>query len=90
MDLERDVERRLRRGVEAMGGLCVKHGQDGWPDRIVMLPDGRIYWVELKQRLGVQSDLQRYRARELRDVGQQVVLLWSVDEVDAWLKKLEK
>ncbi len=86
MDLERDVERRLVRVVEGLGGLCVKHGQDGWPDRIVMLPGGRLYWVELKRRKGVQSDLQKYRARQLDAVGQKVQYLWSADAVDGWIE----
>lgn len=86
MDLERDVERRLIRRVEDLGGLCVKAGQDGWPDRIVMLPGGRLYWVELKRRKGVQSDLQKYRARQLEAVGQKVQYLWSTDAVDGWIE----
>lgn len=86
MDLERDVERRLIRRVEDIGGLCIKHGQDGWPDRIVMLPGGRLFWVELKRRVGVQSDLQKYRARQLEQVGQKVQYLWSTDAVDGWIE----
>ena len=86
MDLERDVERRLVRAVEGLGGLCVKAGQDGWPDRIVMFPGGRLYWVELKRLKGVQSDLQKYRARQLEAVGQQVQYLWSTDAVDGWIE----
>ena len=87
MDLERDVERRLARRVEELGGLCIKHGQDGWPDRIVMLPGGRLYWVELKRPHGRLADLQMYRAVELGKVGQQVVCLWSVDDVEKWIKE---
>ena len=85
MDLERDVERRLTHLVEQAGGICLKHGQDGWPDRIVMLPGGKIIWVELKRRVGVIADLQRYRAIQLAKVGQQVVVLRSVSEVNEFM-----
>lgn len=87
MELERDVEQYLIRQVEAVGGLCIKHGQDGWPDRIVMLPGGRAIWAEVKRKTGYQSDLQLYRAAELAKVGQVVVCLWSREDVDQLLKK---
>ena len=88
MDLERDVERRLAYLVEQAGGICLKHGQDGWPDRIVMLPGGKIVWVELKRPTGVTADLQLYRAVQLVKVGQQVVVLRSVPEVNAFIEGL--
>ena len=86
MELERDIEQYLTKQVEKIGGICLKHGQDGWPDRIVLLPGGRIVWVELKRREGIWSDLQRYRARQLRDVGQEVTLAWNRDDVDKIIK----
>lgn len=87
VELERDVEQHLMRSVESMGGMCIKHGQDGWPDRIVLLPDGRVTWVELKRTKGKLADLQKYRAAQLEKVGQEVVCLWSKDEVDKWIKE---
>ena len=88
MNLERDVEQRLTRRVEALSGLCIKAGQDGWPDRIVMLPGGVLVWVELKRKTGKLSDLQRYRRTQLEQVGQRVQYLWSVDAVDGFIDGL--
>jgi hypothetical protein len=88
MELERDVEQRLTRRVEALDGVCLKHGQDGWPDRIVMLPGGVLVWVELKRSTGKLSDLQQYRRRQLEQVGQRVQYLWSVDAVDGFIDGL--
>jgi hypothetical protein len=82
MELERDVERYLIRRVEQAGGVCLKHGQDGWPDRIVILPGGRLIWIETKRRIGVQSDLQKHRIRQLQALGQDARFIWSKDEVD--------
>lgn len=90
MDLERDVEQHLVRRVETLGGLCIKHGQDGWPDRIVMLPGGRLFWVETKKKGGRIADLQTYRARQLEQVGQKVQYLWSTDAVDGWLEGINE
>ena len=87
MELERDVEQYLARRVEGMGGICLKHGQDGWPDRIVMLPSGRLIWVETKRKTGELADLQVYRAFQLGKVGQYVVSVWSKDDVDELLRE---
>ena len=88
MNLERDVEQRLVDLVERAGGICLKHGLDGWPDRIVMLPGGEIVWVELKRPTGTLAALQKYRAALLTRVGQRVVCLRSVSEVNAFIVEL--
>lgn len=88
MDLERDVERRLVDLVERAGGICLKHGQDGWPDRIVMLPGGVLVWVETKRPKGTPAALQKYRASQLESVGQHVVFLWSKDAVEGFIDGL--
>ena len=49
--LEKDIERRLRGEVKKIGGLCLKWespGYTGVPDRIILLPGGRIFFAELK------------------------------------------
>ena len=90
MELEKDIERYLMRKVEQAGGLCIKHGDYGWPDRIVFLPGGQVTWVELKRATGKLADMQRYRAVQLAKVGQEVVCLWSKDEVDDWINEKTK
>ena len=48
---ESDIEAFLRKRVEQEGGKCwkwVSPGRRGVPDRIVLLPYGRICFVELK------------------------------------------
>lgn len=88
MELERDVEQRLVSLVEQAGGVCLKHGQDGWPDRIVMIPGGVLVWVELKRRKGTVAALQKYRAVQLEKLGQKVVVLRSVSEVNEFMIEL--
>ena len=49
--LEREVEKKLVDGVRRMGGRAYKFvspGNDGVPDRIVVLPDTAPMFVELK------------------------------------------
>ena len=87
MLFESDIERRLVTGVEKLGGICLKAGQDGWPDRIAILPEGRLVWVELKRPDGDLSTLQKWRIKTLRQLGQEVENPWTMDAV---LELLEK
>ena len=72
-DLEKDVERALVKMVKRHGGRCLKFvcpGQAGVPDRIILLPRGRVVFVETKRPKGGRtSELQKYWHRELRRFG---------------------
>ena len=48
---ESELEARLVRGVKAAGGVAYKFvspGSVGVPDRLVVLPGGKVVFVELK------------------------------------------
>lgn len=58
---EKNLERKLRTTVSRLGGMCLKFvspGFTGVPDRIVLMPGGLIYFVELK------SEGRRLSARQ--------------------------
>lgn len=85
---ESRVEARLVRGVKKLGGLCwkfVSPGTAGVPDRIVLLPGGRVALVELKQKTGRLSAIQRVRQAELKAVGCEVWVLYGPEDVDKFL-----
>lgn len=53
--LEREIEKKLRRLVESHRGWCLKWVCPGWsgvPDRILLLPGGRVMFVETKRPKG--------------------------------------
>lgn len=60
--LEKDIEKNLRDMVKSRGGKCLKWVCPGWsgvPDRIILLPRGRIMFVETKRpKGGVYSAMQ--------------------------------
>lgn len=90
MEFERDIEARLTREVEKLGLCCIKHGQDGWPDRIIAGRDAQVWWVELKRSAGRVAPLQRYRHAQLEALGQRVRIVWSDDDVDRLIEEIKK
>lgn len=87
---ERDIEKRLVREIRAMGGEAFKWvspGNDGVPDRIVMLP-GLIIFVELKTDRGRLAGVQRVQIRRIQRWGQEVVVVQGMDELDQFLERM--
>nr|DAO48759.1 MAG TPA: Nuclease [Caudoviricetes sp.] len=82
--LEKDIEKLFRDEIKKAGGKAYKFtspGNDGVPDRIVMLPDGRIVFVELKTDTGKLSRLQELQRRQIAELGQTVRVLHGLAEV---------
>ena len=82
--LEKDIEKLFRDEIKKAGGKAYKFtspGNDGVPDRIVMLPGGRIVFVELKTDTGKLSRLQELQCRQIADLGQTVRVLHGLAEV---------
>lgn len=89
--LESDVERYFREKIKGAGGMAVKFvspGLSGVPDRIVLLPGGKIYFVELKKPGGRVRPLQKKVINKLRRLGQEVHIIKSFSEVDFFLRKV--
>ena len=75
---ERQLERKLAEAVKAMGGTALKFtspGFAGMPDRIVLLPEGKIAFVEVKRPGETPRPLQRARHGMLRLLGYKVFVL---------------
>lgn len=79
--LEKEIETKLRRMVENHGGLCLKWVCPGWsgvPDRIILLPGGRILFVELKRPKGGKLEkLQKWWSRRLHRLGFHCSTIWD-------------
>ncbi|MBP3238135.1 MAG: VRR-NUC domain-containing protein [Lachnospiraceae bacterium] len=88
---ENYIEKRLRLQVLSRGGLCEKWnaGSAGWPDRIVLLPDGKIGFVELKAPGKLPRQLQLHRHVQLQRLGFPVFVLDDVDEIGGVLDAIQ-
>jgi len=90
--LEKDIERKLRLAVKALGGECLKWvspAHSGVPDRIVLL-NGKVYFVELKRTpYSNISPLQIAFGKWLIDNGFDYSILMSIYDVEFFIKRLE-
>lgn len=89
--LEREVEKKLVDGVRRMGGRAYKFvspGNDGVPDRIVVLPDTAPMFVELKTESGKLSKLQKVQITRLEKLGQNVRVLYGARGVENFLEEM--
>ena len=78
--LESTLERRFVNMVRKAGGRAYKFvspGNLGVPDRIAILPRGRIWFVELKTEAGHLSQVQKRQIDTLRSLGMNVFVLWG-------------
>ena len=89
--LERDIERYLVRRAIEHGGKAYKWvspGHVGVADRIVLLPGGVVWFVELKSSTGRLSPLQKIFAADMARMGMQYSVLRSKEEVDELLQRV--
>ena len=82
--LEKEIEEKLIKMVKSYGGKCPKWVSPGWagvPDRLVLLPGGRIIFVETKKPKGSRVAALQKKWREwLHELG---FMVWHVyDETD--------
>jgi len=88
---ESKIEAKLVRMVRARGGLCYKFvspGNPGVPDRLVVLPGGRVVFVELKTEVGRLASIQKWQLEQLRKRGVEVRVLKGLDEVERFVEEV--
>ena len=89
--LEKSIESSLGRAVQRRGGLWYKFvspGQPGVPDRIIVVPGGRIVFVELKTLQGRLEKIQQWQIDRLREAGADVRVVRGSAEAKALVEEL--
>lgn len=93
-DTEDTVERHLMRQVKALRGMVLKLPAiwyTGIPDRLVLLPQARVAFVELKRPKGGRYEpLQPWWLKRLAKLGFTVATLHTKEAVDDFLKDLTR
>ena len=88
---EKLIEQKLVRAVKAAGGIAVKFvspGFDGMPDRMVLLPDARVAFVEVKAMSCKPRPLQLRRHELLRSLGFMVYVLDDERKIGGMLDEI--
>ena len=88
-DSEKLIERKLRERVQRAGGFALKLLDfGGIPDRLLVLPDGRTLFVELKSTGAKPTKLQLYRHRQLRELGHRAEVIDNLNDLNTLLDEL--
>ena len=88
---EKIVEEHLVKAVQLMGGRALKFvspGFDGVPDRLLLLPNGRMAFAELKAPGKQLRPLQKRRKRQLETLGFRVYVIDNTDQIGGVLSEL--
>lgn len=85
--LESALETFFRTEIRKLGGMAIKlvPTSKGIPDRLVVLPGKRHYFVELKAEQGRTSAAQQLWHDRLGDIGHPVVTLYGRAEIKDWI-----
>ncbi len=88
---EKQIEQKLVQAVRKRDGICpklVSPGFDGMPDRLVLLPGGRLAFAELKASGKKPRPLQLARHRQLRKLGFAVYVIDGTEEIGGVLDEI--
>lgn len=91
MMLEKRIEQKLVKATKDMGGIAPKFvspGFDGMPDRLVLLPCGKLAFVEVKSPGQKPRALQAARHKLLRGLGFRVYVLDDKQQIGVILDEI--
>ena len=91
--LESDIEKHLCKRVKSeLHGWALKFvspGQNGVPDRVILVPKGRIYFVETKAPGKKLRKLQEYVCGLIKQLGFKVLRIDTKAKVDAFISEVQ-
>lgn len=88
---EKQIEQKLVLAVKRCGDICPKFvspGFDGMPDRIILLPGGRLGFAEVKAPGRKPRPLQETRHGLLRRLGFKVYVLDDEKQIGEILREI--
>ena len=91
--MEKDIERWLGNQLKKLGCIYMKFvspGNDGVPDRIVVLPGGSVIFVELKATTGKLMANQRVQISRLRKQGALVFVITGKTDSELFVDDIRR
>lgn len=89
--MEKDIEKKFTKAIRHVDGIALKlvsPSFNGIPDRLVLMPKGKIGFVEIKDRGKKPRALQISRHNMLRQLGFKVFVLDDVDDIEKIIKEI--
>lgn len=90
--LEKHIEQKFKKAVEATGGICLKLDPTtmvGIPDRLAILPDGKHAFIELKQPGKKPRPIQTRRHQQLTHLGHMVRTLDNPNNIQNLIHEIQ-
>lgn len=90
---EKQIEAYLVKKIKQLGGKAYKFvspGNAGVPDRILILPGGKIIFAELKKPGGKTTPLQDVQITALSKLGCEVGIISSIEGADRCIDDCRK
>lgn len=90
--LEKEIEQKLVKAVKQRDGFCIKFisvGFNGIPDRLVLLPKGRMAFIELKAPGKKPRALQIRRIKQLSALGFACYVVDNIDEIGGVIDEIQ-
>ena len=88
---EKYIEQKLVQAVKSMGGIAPKFtspGFDGMPDRLILLPGGKMGFAEIKAPGKKPRPLQEARHNLLRRLGFKVYVIDGAEQISSVLDEI--
>ena len=89
--MEKDIEKKFTKAIRHVDGIALKlvsPSFNGIPDRLVLMPKGKIGFVEIKDKGKKPRALQTSRHNMLRQLGFKVFVLDNVDDIEKIIKEI--
>lgn len=93
MQREAKIEEWLVKQIKDMGGIAdkfVSPANPGVPDRLIVMPPGKIYFVELKTEIGRLSNIQKWQRERYAKCGAEVRVIKGMEQAKEFIKELKK
>ena len=92
MAAEKEIEQKLVQAVKTMGGIALKFvspSANGVPDRLVLLPDRKAAFIEVKASGKKLRPLQVRRKSQLEELGFLVYCIDCADQINEVLREIQ-
>ena len=89
---EKEIEKKLVKAVKERKGMALKFicpGLDGVPDRLILMPKGRMAFIELKAGGKPLRPIQQRRKRQIESLGFKVFRLDDTEKIGGVLNEIQ-